>query len=58
MWTLAHASKAARAKQLQAWLSAKRTAGIRITAPGACAAPFRGASEDRQGQFQGQSPGV
>jgi len=30
---------------------------VRITIPGASAAPFRGGSEDRHGQFQGQSKG-
>jgi hypothetical protein len=53
-WTLAHASKAVRAKQLPAWLAEKKTAalGKRFKHPrGAVTAAI---SECWWGQFQGQ----
>jgi hypothetical protein len=50
MWTLAHAGKAARAKQLPAWLSAKRTAafgsGLRVRARRRSAAVLKTARDN------------
>ena len=56
-WTPAHASKAACANQLPAWLSAKRTAAFGSTRRTLGSSPFGGDLDGWQGQFQGQSRG-
>ena len=56
-WTPAHATKAACANQLPAWLSAKKTATFGSTRGTLGRRPFRGDLDGCQGQFQGQSRG-
>jgi hypothetical protein len=54
MWTVAHASKATRAKQLPAWLSEKKTAALKKHFDHPARRRSAAVSDCWWGQFQGQ----